>query len=627
MSARVARVCVDSPLPHLDRLFDYTLSEKFDDLVVGTRVRVPFAGRLVSAVVVDIGADTDFAGTLASVRSAAAYPSYTARSLAFSREVADWYGGSLWDVLRLAAPARVAAVEKREWPRVEPSGDRAEREAQRRQVVVDAPDAGRATVSEAFVDRVIDSWRAAHDGTVVAVVPDARGLARVEAALEARGLRRWSARADGDFAVVRAGDGDSPRYGAYLAGLSGTVRLVIGNRPTVMQPVPRLAAVHLWDDGKSGYRDAHAPYPHARTVATLRAEREGAACVLSGYVATPEALALVDAGWAALDEPGAAARTAAPAVEILDTQRRERDGASGRHWLPPQALRSLRAAAGRCFVLVPRAGYVTALACAAGGEWAVCRDCGGPLRLAADGAHPHCDECDKPVPDWHCAECGSPRAKHVRQGCERIAEQLARMLPDRPVVASSAATGVLDDGAVTAGVVVATPGALPAGSYACGVIVDADRGLGAAGDEADVTRLYVNAAALVAPRDDGGRLVVVGDLPDAARRSLSAWSPTLAAAEVMAERRELRFPPFRRLVDVEGATEREVREVAVGAGTLSELPGVDVAPLPDGRVRVLVVRSAARAVVEALRLVQMRRSHEGQDAWRLRVDGPLRVDQ
>ncbi len=49
----VARVVVDSPLPHLDRPFDYLIPEALDDEVVaGCRVKVRFSGRLTDAFVV-----------------------------------------------------------------------------------------------------------------------------------------------------------------------------------------------------------------------------------------------------------------------------------------------------------------------------------------------------------------------------------------------------------------------------------------------------------------------------------------------------------------------------------------------------------------------------------------------
>jgi len=45
--APVAHIAIDSPLPHLDRVFDYAVPEKFSDLAQpGVRVRVRFAGKL-----------------------------------------------------------------------------------------------------------------------------------------------------------------------------------------------------------------------------------------------------------------------------------------------------------------------------------------------------------------------------------------------------------------------------------------------------------------------------------------------------------------------------------------------------------------------------------------------------
>jgi len=111
----IARVCVDSPLPHLDRLFDYAIPAPLAPVVaVGSRVRVRFAGRLVHGVVCAIGATTDFDGELTPIRTSAYIPSYTDAGIALARAVADRYGGNLWDVLRLMAPPRVASVEKRD---------------------------------------------------------------------------------------------------------------------------------------------------------------------------------------------------------------------------------------------------------------------------------------------------------------------------------------------------------------------------------------------------------------------------------------------------------------------------------------------------------------------------------
>ena len=115
----IARVVVDSPLPHLDRPFDYAIGEPLEGVVrVGSRVRVPFAGRLSSAVVVEL-ADAESPHALKSIKSAGAVASFTQEALDLASSIARRYGGSLWDVLRLMAPARVASVEKLDWKSME----------------------------------------------------------------------------------------------------------------------------------------------------------------------------------------------------------------------------------------------------------------------------------------------------------------------------------------------------------------------------------------------------------------------------------------------------------------------------------------------------------------------------
>lgn len=110
----IVGVAVDSPLPHLDRPFDYEVPGALNGVCVGTRVRVPFAGRLVSGVVVSM-TDSRPEHAVKSVRSAGAIPSFTPAALDLARAIAQRYGGSLWDVLRLMGPPRVAAVEKYDW--------------------------------------------------------------------------------------------------------------------------------------------------------------------------------------------------------------------------------------------------------------------------------------------------------------------------------------------------------------------------------------------------------------------------------------------------------------------------------------------------------------------------------
>ncbi len=110
-SMPVARVAVDVPLPHLDRPFDYLVPEPLGAAAVaGCRVRVRFAGRLTGGYLLERAAASDHQGGLAFLeRVVSPEPVLSAEVAGLARAVADRYGGTLADVLRLAIPPRHAA--------------------------------------------------------------------------------------------------------------------------------------------------------------------------------------------------------------------------------------------------------------------------------------------------------------------------------------------------------------------------------------------------------------------------------------------------------------------------------------------------------------------------------------
>lgn len=202
------------------------------------------------------------------------------------------------------------------------------------------------------------------------------------------------------------------------------------------------------------------------------------------------------------------------------------------------------------------------------------------------------------------------------------------MAPGVDIAVSSSGTGILADGAVKAGLVVATPGAVPAveGAYAQAIVIDAGALVGPGLDgEEDAIRLLLGAAANVRPRDDGGALVVVGSLPEPVIRCVSTWSPSAWASEAYAERESLGLPPVRRVIEVDGSPEalRAAGEVAIGGNPLAGLPGAREVTGRSGERVFLAARRDTQAIVDALRALQIERSRSGHGDLRIRVDGPL----
>lgn len=112
-SLPVARVCVDVPLAHLDRPFDYQVSTEQDaDAVPGCRVRVRFAGQLVDGYLLERAESSEYGRKLTFLdRVISPEPVLSPEVAELARAIADRYAGSLIDVLRMAIPPRHARAE------------------------------------------------------------------------------------------------------------------------------------------------------------------------------------------------------------------------------------------------------------------------------------------------------------------------------------------------------------------------------------------------------------------------------------------------------------------------------------------------------------------------------------
>ncbi|MFD7311536.1 primosomal protein N' [Promicromonospora sp. NPDC059942] len=430
---------------------------------------------------------------------------------------------------------------------------------------------------------------------VLVVVPDARDVARVTAALS--DASEGAGVADDDVVRLLADDGPAPRYRAFLRALRGDARVVVGTRAAMFAPVADLGLVVLWGDGEETLAEPHAPYPHARDVLALRAEREDAAFLLGSPGRTVQAQALLASGWAReLAAPRDVLRARAPRVRALTSVELARDGAAAAARLPSTAWRAAREALDRGPVLVqvPRSGYLPVVACSRCRVAARCAHCHGPLGLPhADGA-PQCTWCGRLAGGWRCEECGWTGLRSVRVGSARTAEELGRAFTGVPVrlSAASAPGGVIDAVPATPALVVATPGAEPVadGGYAIALLLDAAVMTGGTGLAAGTEALHrwLAAASLVRP-GPGGQVLLVGDGAPGPTQALVRWDPAGFAGRELDERAELHLPPAVRVAAVTG--DRTAVEAVVGRVGLREdlgagsgvLGPVEIDPETPGR--------------------------------------------
>lgn len=580
----VARVVVDVPVAHLDRLFDYLVPAPLSEAAQpGTRVKVRFGAKDVDGYIVERTAASDHTGTLAFLRRVVSEePVLTSSTLALCRAVADHYAGTLADVLRLAVPGRHARTEDAERPGVQdldvspsPSADESAWSAYRGGAAfvqhVQAGHAPRAVwtalpAAEQHSDGATHGWAVALAQLVLAchvvgrgvvvVLPDGRDVARLQAELERVGLSVVG-RSGGTVARLVADDGPAARYRSFLAALRGDVRIVIGTRAAAFAPVHDLGLVVCWDDADQNHREQRSPAPHSREVLALRSELEDTALLIGSPARSAPAQALVAAGWAQeISADRATVRDRTPRVRALTSAELASEGAVAR--IPSAAWRLLRDGLerGPVLVQVPRKGYIPVVVCQGCREPARCRECHGPLGLGAVAGDPQCGWCGRLAAGWRCPECAGAQLRFARIGSDRTAEELGRAFPGATVRVSGAATGVLDSLPARPALVVATPGAEPAvtGGYAAAVLLDA--ALASLGMSMfathDALHRWLSAAQLVRPASAGGVVALVGDGDPDATAALVRWDPAGFAERDHAERLELGLPPAVRVASVTG---------------------------------------------------------------------------
>lgn len=615
----VARVLIDSPLPQLDRLFDYAIpAELAADAVPGVRVKVPLrtAGRVVEGYLVELGDAEPSVRPLSELDSIISPVRVLPPALyALARRAADRAAGGAGDILRLVIPKRMVRTEKT-WLAAAPleapvvGADAAEWATG---ILAPYPGLLEAATSGARValdapprpsrDRVLGAWAEllaalalqtlAAGRSALLVVPDQRDQDHVLAALADRAPAESVIRDD----ARRSGP---ERYASYLRLLSPHPAIVVGNRSTVYAPAHDVGCVVVWDDGDPLLAEPLSPGVHARDAALVRQELEGSALVFAGHTRTTDVERLVQLGWVR-DLP--AERRESPTVILSATREGESRGAR----VPSAAFAAAREALvhGPVLVQVARPGYSPVLVCADCRTPARCAHCTGPLRAKRPGATPDCGWCGRSAPTWTCANCTSTKLRMASSGSERTADELGRAFPGIRIVVADGAHPIteVDD---RPALVIATRGAEPqaAGGYRAIILLDGDRMLMAEqlriGESC--LRWWSDAAALAAP---GAPVHLVG-VSGPVARALATWTQPAYARAELADRGPLAMPPTVRVAAVEGssttvtATLESLREAVFGLGPTALLGPV---PLESGGVRALVRFDYAHgaAVAEHLR--------------------------
>jgi primosomal protein N' (replication factor Y) len=591
----VAKVQVDTGVFHLDQPYDYSIPvEVLDQVKVGVRVQIPFAGREVEGLILGISEESIIGGLkpLSKILSPISVASESFLNLIGA--VSKAWAAHPYDLIRSAIPPRVASVEKEIW--LIEDIQRPSTKERREFLQVPSHRNPFEALSELIAKR-------AAKGSVLIIVPDSRSITRLLAHRP-------------DSIVIDSSLDRSERYRNFLRAKYSTDNLIVGTRSAVFTDIPDLTQIIIVDEGSEHLFEKRSPGWNARDVALIRARLQKIDFVAIGFAPSAEMARQIESG-----EVNFRSTKSRISVESYQQEFQE--------LLPGRIIPAVRSALklGPVLFLASRKGYSQAISCSKCRNLALCA-CGSRLLKKSPSEPIECSLCDAKYPDWSCTWCSHKTPFLLSRGTTRYAQEIGRAFPGAQISLSEG-DAILQDNSVKQGIVIATPSSAPYidGGFSAVVVLDAD-GILNQSDLKSLERAQQLIFAQASYLSKDGRLLLVISHSAPIIGALASWKPSLLAHRELEERRETGLPPYAKAVSVDSDAS-EIQQLIRGFRAAKDdgrLPKdiriLGPIPLKDGVQRILLLGplEEGQKLVDLIHEYQRRRSASKKNLLSMRID-------
>lgn len=446
-----------------------------------------------------------------------------------------------------------------------------------------------------------------------------------EIALTPQTVGRFKAVFGDRVAVLHSALSDGERYDEWRSLRAGEKRIVVGARSAVFAPLDDLGAIVVDEEHEGSYKQGEAPRYHAREVAVMRAQAEGAVCVLGSATPSLESWAAANAGKFRLVElPDRVGGRPMPPIRVVDlrVERKKQRTESGplQEKAPvivsdslADAVRVRLRAGEQTILLLNRRGYATFVQCRECGQVWHCPQCNVSLTYHRRRQRLTCHYClhEEPAPA-RCSACGSADLSFRGVGTEQVERAVGEAFPGARLARMDVDTtsgkwahheilGRVERGEVDIllGTQMIAKG-LDFPNVTLVGVINADVGINLPDFRATerTFQLITQVAGRAGRGPKGGEVYVQTALPDHYAITRAAEHDFTGFAErELAARGDPRYPPYCRLVNVvvSGLDEAGTQEAAARAAEWIEgllrarrVEGVGVigpAPCPIDRIR------------------------------------------
>lgn len=537
---RVASVVFASPLPQLDKEFDYFIPAELDaSLQFGSLVSVPFGKSKTSKVgfVVGIKDDSAFGKELASISKVeSSRQVLTPQQYELCKSIAKRQAGLVGELLSTAVPKRSVRVEKSfVYPAARIVSPVSNNSVKRVFMLPGLLDVNAETQwSTLFMQIAADNLSKGRG--VLIVVPDFRDMEILEAAIASVSLSDQAVR-------ISSEDSLTDRWNAHLKATAGVPTIVYGTRGAVFAPCSNLGSILIWDDGDDSHVDQSSPYWNTRDVALKRSELEDCDIFFAAHSPSAEVARLVEIDYLSYQQT----QSVNPPVRISETTERLDEETFA---LISRSLSDDKPV----LIQVSNLGYASAIACLKCKEIRRCINCQSALWIDPTKTA-RCRSCKQEY-STQCP-CGCSNYRPISVGSNALTDQLSRSFPNSSVLHTSGTeriTRIERKGTL----VIATPGAEPAveGGYELIVFADSLNMIGIPRLRAleNACSKWANALAKCSKTGLAIYVGISGRLGDQLRSS----NFLEIVREDVLERMEIGLPPASRTLNISSANKNDL---------------------------------------------------------------------
>lgn len=455
-AGRIARVVPDLGAGAPAGIYDYLVPAALrEELGAGQRVVIPFGRRRVFGVVVELGEESAVSGLRELERIRDPEPLLLPQQISLAQWISAHYLCPLPEVIRAMVPPALRGGRADARPT-----RRARQPFEGSPGALPPPPALNLTPAQQAVFAPIEQavrWSAPEEFLLFGVTGSGKTeiyLAAIGTALErGRGaivlvpeisltpqtVARFSLHHPGGVAVLHSGLTPGQRGAQWRRVRSGEARVVVGSRSAVFAPMPECGVIIVDEEDSTSYKQYDRLPRYQAVEVARRLGRILSVPVVLGS-ATPRLetyqQAVAEGPLTLLRLPGRYNRRPLPPVRVVDL--REELAWGNRSPFSRElaaAVDRALAEGGQVILFLNRRGTSSVILCRGCGEAVACPNCSVSLTLHLPDRRCRCHYCGhtEPLPD-QCPACGSPVLRALGAGTERVEAEARERWPQARIL-------------------------------------------------------------------------------------------------------------------------------------------------------------------------------------------------